>query len=117
MGGVEDELIDVEPWVNPTQGQVAVPASADVAPQGPGVKEHVLKMASLVDQSDESELMPPGRDKVQEWVQCYITIIGAPPEEEEEATDAQLAALYKRTIVLKQATATSVCGRPSDAEH
>ena len=41
--------------------------------------------------------------KVQEWVQCYITIIGAPPEEEEEATDAQLAALYKRTIVLKQA--------------
>ena len=102
-GGLEEDFIDVEPWTKPAQGQVAEPAADDGAPKGSGVKEHVLKMASLLDQSDESELMPPGREKVQEWVQRYITVMGAPPEEEEEATDAQLAALYKRTIVLKQA--------------
>ena len=57
-------------------------------------------MASLVDQTDESELLPASMDKVQEWTQRYITLMRAPPEEEEEATDAQLAALHKRTVLL-----------------
>ena len=105
-GGNEEDFIDTEPWDNPrnqgnqNQGRPAVP---DPLTRSSGVKEHVLKMASLLDQSDESELVPAPTDKVQEWVLRYVTTMGSTPEEEEEATDAQLAALYKRTVVLKQA--------------
>ena len=97
-GGLEADFQDIEPWDfirNP--GQAAAPASP---PKASSVKENVLKMASLVDQTDESELLPASMDKVQEWTQRYITLMGAPPEEEEEATDAQLAALHKRTVLL-----------------
>ena len=105
-GGNEEDFVDTEPWDNPrnqgnqNQGPPAVP---DPPTRSSGVKEHVLKMASLLDQSDESELVPAPMDKVQEWVQRYVTTMGSTPEEEEEATDAKLAALYKRTVVLKQA--------------
>jgi hypothetical protein len=105
-GGNEEDFIDTEPWDNPrnqgnqNQGPPAVP---DPPTRSSGVKGHVLKMASLLDQSDESELVPAPTDKVQEWVLRYVTTMGSTPEEEEEATDAQLAALYKRTVVLKQA--------------
>ena len=102
-GGAEADFIDVEPWNDPNTTAQSLPAVPGGATKATGVKEHVLKMASLVDQSDESELIPAAPDKVQEWIQRYITTMGSPPEEEEEATDAQLAALYKRTVVLKQA--------------
>lgn len=102
-GGNEGDFIDVEPWENPRASSHTLPAGPDGSAKTTGVKEHVLKMASLVDQSDESELVPAAPDKVQEWIQRYIVTMGSPPEEEEEATDAQLAALYKRTVVLKQA--------------
>ena len=42
---------------------------------------------------------------MQEWSQRYNTTMGAPPEEG-EATDNQLAPLYKRTMILKQASYT-----------
>ena len=105
-GGNEADFVDIEPWDNPrNQGNQnqAPPAVPDPATRTSGVKEHVLKMSSLLDQSDESELVPPHTDKVQAWVQRYVTTMGSTPEEEEEATDAQLAALYKRTVILKQA--------------
>ena len=60
------------------------------------MKERVLKMATLVDQADESELLPPTPMQVDTWTQSYINIMGAPPQEEEEPTGAQLAALNKK---------------------
>ena len=97
-GGLEADFQDVEPWDFPqAAGQTAAPADP---PKGSAVKENVLKMASLADQTDESELLPASMDKVQEWMQRYVTLMGSAPEEEEEATDAQLAALHKRTVLL-----------------
>ena len=69
--------------------------------KAPSVKENVLKRASLVDQTGQGELLPASTDKVQEWTQRYITLMGSPPEEEEEeATDIQLAALCEGQLLL-----------------
>ena len=55
------------------------------------MKESVLKMSALVDQTDESELLPPQADDVQAWMQSYFLAMGAAPEQEGEPTEAQLA--------------------------
>eukprot|EP00435_Cladocopium_sp_Y103_P052950 s2244_g16.t2 len=81
---------------------VAPPDTQVQAPKSAAVKENALKMASLVHQSDESELLPASVDKLQEWNQRYITLMGSPPEDEEEATDSQLSALHKRIVILGQ---------------
>ena len=52
-------------------------------------------MANLVDQTHDSETRLPDALKLNEWTQRYIAVMGAPPQEE-EATDAQLAALHHR---------------------
>ena len=47
-GGIEEEFVDMKPWDKPQgQGPLAVPGPNSKAT---GVKEHVLKMASLLDQ-------------------------------------------------------------------
>ena len=90
-GGVAEEFQDVDPW--------SPGGRADGAPKtGSSVKEKVLKMASLVDQSDESEFLPAEPMMIQAWSQHYVDIMGAPPEEEEEPTDAQMGALHKRVM-------------------
>ena len=91
-GGVADEFQDIDPW---SPGTTGIPSAgpSDGAPKaGTGVKEKVLKMASLVDQSDESEFLPAEPMMIQTWSQHYVDIMGAPPEEEEEPTDAQMGA-------------------------
>ena len=104
--------MDVEPWDNPSQTPPAVPADGPMDlrsyQESRNTSSKWIKIASLLDQSDESELVPAAPDKVQEWSQRYITTMGAPPEEEEEeeATGSQLAALCKRTVILKQAPYT-----------
>jgi len=52
-------------------------------------------MNSLIDQQDESELLPPPATEVDKWYQNYIVAMGAQPDETEEPTSAQLAALHK----------------------
>ena len=76
------------------QGRMAPPQ----APQcgGSGVKERVLKMSSLIDQADDSELLPPTLDQVGLWTGNYIAIMGAVPEESEKPSASQLAALNDR---------------------
>ena len=59
-------------------------------------------MANLVDQTDDSETKLPDALKLNEWTQRYIAVMGAPPQEEEEPTDAQLAVLHHRVAVQKQ---------------
>ena len=53
-------------------------------------------MASLIDQADESELLPAAQDKIDAWIQNFVMVMGSQPVETEEPTAAQLAALDKR---------------------
>ena len=105
-GEPNESFVDVDPWGSDdrsgrSDGQVGQESGAVSAGQGAGkpagsLKENVLKMASLLDQSDDSELHPASRDQVQGWQQNYLQVMGAPPQEEEDVTDQQLAALNKR---------------------
>eukprot|EP00435_Cladocopium_sp_Y103_P017963 s5122_g4.t1 len=65
------------------------------------VKERVLKMASLIDQGDDSELVPASREQIDAWLSVYISVMGSVPQEEEEPSEGQLAALHKRVFILK----------------
>ena len=94
--------MDIDPWETASSA-AAPPKQAQAA-----VKESVLKMAALVDQTDESELLPPDNAQVQTWLQRYTLLMGGPPEEEEEPTASQLAGLHKRVVVLKQAPYTDL---------
>ena len=58
-------------------------------------------MSSLIDQADESEVTPETWDQVDQWMSAYVTKMGSPPAEEEEPSEAQLAALRRKTFVLK----------------
>ena len=95
-GGAEGDFVDIDPW---EQKPAATPKAS---PPVQSVKESVLKMSSLLDQTDDSELLPPKPEMVQLWMQKYVLTMGAPPEEE-EPTESQLAALHKRVGVLGQA--------------
>lgn len=121
-GVAEEQLVDEDPW-NPVEVQPVAPvgggatAAPKVDTQGTsGLKENVLKMQSLIDQCDESELMPPDAREVNRWWQNYIAVIGAGPEESEEPTSSQVAALAKRVVTNNQApyTVTSPSGCPTD---
>lgn len=102
-GGVgEAEFVDVDPW-RPVETPEPKNIPAGDKPTGSRLKESVLKMASIIDQQDDSELLPPGSLQVNNWFQNYIAVMGAPPDETEEPTGAQLAALHKRTNLNDQA--------------
>ena len=96
-GGVPEEFIDIDPW-EPDKTRSREEASAStVAPKTTAsLKEKVLKMASVIDQTDESEFAPAEALLVQGWNQHYVNVMGAHPEEDEDATDEQLAGLFKR---------------------
>ena len=96
---------DIDPW---EAAVTSVEANATVSGGGQAdgnasspVKERVLKMSALVDQADDSEPRPPSRDQVDLWMGAYVTIMGSPPSEEEEPSEAQLAALHKKVFLLK----------------
>ena len=95
-GMAETEFTDIDPWSPRDTVPQAPPQGASTQPQSSGVKERVLKMASLIDQGDESELLPPKAEDVDRWAQNFYTIMGAPPDDSEEPTGAQLAALFKK---------------------
>ena len=102
------EFKDVDPWEAANSGNAPGATGADggQAEGSPGagaLKDRVLKMSALVDQSDDSELAPATRDQVDQWMSAYVTIMGSPPPEEEEPSDGQLAALHRKTFILKAA--------------
>lgn len=103
-GLAEDTYVDVDPWQEEPQGDPAAAAPRQGGGQpSSGVKERVLKMASLVDQADESELLPPARADVDTWMANYVRAMGALPFEAEEPTANQLAALAKKVVTNRQA--------------
>ena len=101
-GQPEGDFTDLDPWT-PSTPSTAVVTSSAPASTGHSVKERVLKMSSLVDQADDSELLPPEKSMVDGWINNYIVIMGAAPQEEEEPTESQLAGLHKRACTLGQA--------------
>ena len=101
-GGIEEtHFVDEDPWQE-DQGEPPRATEVKSGSQGSGVKERVLKMASLVDQMDESELLPPSRLDVDTWMATYVRVMGALPFEAEEPTANQLAALEKKVKTNKQ---------------
>jgi len=90
----ESQFVDIDPWAPQDTGTPAV-ATRETST---GVKEHVLKMAALVDQSDDSELMPPTLDEIHVWTQNFVMVMGAMPDDIEEPTANQLVAFNKRVI-------------------
>ena len=103
QSGVDErQFIDIDPWMEAVSEAASSVVPGDtVRPEHMGrssgsVKERVLKMSSLLDQQDESELLPPAASEVDKWYQNYIMVMGFEPDEAEEPTSAQLAALHKR---------------------
>ena len=92
-GITEAEFQDVDPWA---EEQVVEPARQSSSTGG--IKEKILKMSALIDQSDDSELMPPTSMEVNSWLQNYHAVMGAMPDEAEEPSPNQLAALAKRVF-------------------
>ena len=106
MAGLpETQFSDVDPWEESTK-TVTEPTqvtSNQGQPQGtPVLKERVLKMSSILDQADDSEVAPAPREDIDKWMSNYVAIMGAPPPEEEEPSEAQLSALHKRVVTLVQ---------------
>ena len=105
----EEDFVDIDPWqleskkdaVNLNAGQGHGSGSTSLSTT-PAFKERVLKMNMLVDQTDESELGPPSKNQLDLWLNSYTAVMGASPQEEEEPTEGQLAALHKRVYVLQQ---------------
>ena len=97
-GGLAEEFVDVDPWAEATT-QVTTP----VVTKTSNIKDKIMKMSNVLDQADDSEAVPPELDKVQVWTQTYLTVMGAHPDEDEEPTDMQMGALYRRVVELDQA--------------
>ena len=110
-GGNPEAFVDRDPWVpetgpGPPDG-TGTGGGTGGTPTGTGGgssggKDNVLKMSNIVDQTDDSETKLPDAVLLNEWAQRYIATMGAPPQEEEEPTDAQLAALHHRVRVQRQ---------------
>ena len=62
-----------------------------------GVKERVLKMNALIDQHDDSELLPRSPMEVDKWYQTYKEIIGSQPDETEEPRQTNWRHFAKRS--------------------
>ena len=93
----ETEFVDVDPWAEATNS--SAPMGDTVAAVPPSLKEKVLKMSSLIDQQDESELQLVSNAIINKWLQAYMTLMGSMPDRSEEPTPAQLSALHKRVSV------------------
>ena len=89
---------DTDPWKTASSevGTTATVSEEKLAGSSASVKEKVLKMSSLIDQMDESELLPPSIKLVNKWHSQYVRMMGSMPDESEEPSPGQLAGLAKR---------------------
>lgn len=56
-GTLEENFVDVDPWATSVTTQGEKDREKVATPTSSGVKERVLKMSNLLDQSDDSELL------------------------------------------------------------
>ena len=93
-GAAETEFQDCDPWTDSSSSSAPTKTTGST----PNVKEKVLKMSSLIDQGDDSELLPPTATEINQWSKNYMALMGSFPDESEEPSSNQLAALAKRVF-------------------
>ena len=98
----EEEFQDEDPWALPKKTSPPQAQGNPIVTPGPNLKDRVLKMASLVDQNDESELAPATKEQLDRWQNNYVALMGSPPPEEEEPSESQLAAINRKVNELNQ---------------
>ncbi len=104
LGGTrESEFVDVDVWLDNPPGSSDSSTRATVTSSGTAatnsVKEKVLKMSNLIDQADDSELLPLSNAELNKWHQNFVAIMGSQADEAEEPSPNQLAALFKRVFL------------------
>ena len=97
-GEAWSSFVDIDPSADPV---VPVAAAAQSAPLAPPAQTRKIKLASMIDQADDTEIPAAETSAIHLWFQEYVMIMGAPPQEEEEPTAEQLQALNHRVHVLK----------------
>ena len=98
----EGEFVDIDPWATGQVDQLKEQTQNNTVQTTTQVKERILKMSSVVDQAEDSELLLASRSEIDRWANAYVAVMGALPLEEEEPNEAQLSALHRRINVLKQ---------------
>ena len=74
-------------------------------------------MSAVIDQSDDSEFGVDSLAVADVWFQRYVTVMGAPPQEDEDVTTEQLSALHKRVILQDLPPSTLECGSHMEEER
>eukprot|EP00972_Heterocapsa_arctica_P063964 9436394-Heterocapsa_arctica.AAC.1 len=79
------DWVDEDPLELSAAAQPAAATAANL-PAGPEVKPagRKVKMAHILDQSDETEVLQAGRERVASWYQTWQLFAQGPPDEEEE---------------------------------
>eukprot|EP00438_Fugacium_kawagutii_P019940 Skav217452 [mRNA] locus=scaffold518:214975:215442:- [translate_table: standard] len=96
QGGINEKgFVEVDSWEEPGNNNVSpVVGNSSTA----GVQVKILKMSNLIDQGDDSELLPPSSGEISKWLRQYLAVMGAMPKESEEPSPNQLAGLAKRVF-------------------
>ena len=96
-GGAWNTWQEEDAWTSTDTASSSRPsAPATETPAGEGTKDRKLKCSQIIGQGDDSEFTVLPEEKKRLWLQQYVQLTGAVPEEEEEPTLEQLSALRKR---------------------
>ena len=95
-GGNYDDWKDEDPWA-------PEPAATPTLTTATATPTKGLRMSQIPVQSDETEFTVDSVATADKWYQRYVTLMGAPPQEKEDASIEQLSALNKRVFALDQA--------------
>lgn len=69
-GLTETEFQDIGPWAENSTVEPARQSTTST-----GIKENILNMSALIDQADDSELVPPTATEVNTWLQNYHAVM------------------------------------------
>ena len=75
----EGDFTDIDPWANDPADKMKEIQQVASTQGATTVKERILKMANVVDQADDSELLLATRTELDKWANCYVAVMGAPP--------------------------------------
>ena len=91
-GGSWDSWKEESPFAEGTSTPATMPITAPTS----ATVEKKVKMASVIDQQDETEVIVEDEGTKAAWYQRYLQVVGGWPPEEEEPTPEQVSAVSKR---------------------